>query len=410
MKKVMSLFLVCIYILMLGVSLIGCGKSVGHAPAPRTALGLVIAPTACSQGLNLSSPLVEGTVEETILNYGWICVVNADGEPSVVANQDFDIDEAYKSASDTRLKMDARSKTTGFLTGMSQVIADHEEVDYLKSIQLCARTLSSLEGYDNKVIIVVGTGLSTTGVLNFRNNLLTADPEAIANALDAQDEIPDLEGVRIYWQQLGDTAAPQADLNGQQRNALQGIWTAIIQRGGGEVEFDQMLYKPVSCEITYPQVSTVDLPVAPAIGFEEARIEAETDIPFYEPVSLTEEQIRFEGDSARYVDSAASKEVLSPIAELLISHPDVSLLLCGCIAGDGTTQYGMHLSLQRAEAVRQTLMELSVPGEQLIVLGLGTNNPWHIHNAGYTGDLAAQNRRVVLLNAETELAQDLLSR
>lgn len=246
MKKAMGIFLVCMYVLMLGGSLIGCGKSADQGPAPRTALGLVIAPTACSQGLNLSSPLVEGTVEETILNYGWICVVNADGEPSVVANQDFDIDEAYKSASDTRLKMDARSKTTSFLTGMGQVIADHEEVDYLKSIQLCARTLSSLDGYDSKVMIVVGTGLSTTGVLNFRNNLLMADPEVIADALDVQGEIPDLEGVRIYWQQLGDTAPPQADLNGQQRKALQNIWTAIIRRGGGEVEFNEMLYKPVS--------------------------------------------------------------------------------------------------------------------------------------------------------------------
>lgn len=408
MKKVMSVFLICMYVLMLGISLTGCGKPAEQS-APRTALGIVIAPTACSQGLNLSSPLVEGTVEDTILNYGWICVVNADGEPSVVANQDFDIDEMRKNAAEIRLKMDARSRTTGFLAGMREVIADDEEVDYLKSIQLCARSLSSLDGYDSKVMIVVGTGLSTAGVLDFRNNLLMADPDAVANALEEQGEIPSLEGIRVYWQQLGDTAAPQPELNGRQKQTLEDIWRAVIRRGGGEVEFDEMIYKPVAGDIAFPQVSVVDIPSAPVIGFDASQMETESPSPFQEPVSLSEEQICFVGDSARYVDPAEAREVLSPIAEILISNPDVCLLLCGCIAGDGTTQYGMDLSLQRAEAVRETLMELSVPGKQLMVIGLGTNNPWHIKNAGYSGELAAQNRRVVLLNAETTLAQELMN-
>ena len=373
-------------------------------------MGFVIAPTACSQGLNLSSPLVEGTVEETILNYGRICVVNADGAPEVVANQDFDIDEVYKNASEARLKMDARSKTSGFLRGMAQVIADDPEVDYLKSIQLCARSLSSLSGYDSKIMIVVGTGLSTKGVLNFQNNILMAEPEVLVAALEEQGEIPSLEGITVYWQQLGDTAAPQADLSGQQRQALKDIWTAIIQRGGGTVIFDEMVYKSVSAEAVFPQVSVVDLPAAPVIGFDEEKLKDDDALPFSDPVSLSQEQICFVGDSAHYVDPAAAKEVLEPIAEILIANEDLTVLLCGCVAGDGTTDYGRDLSLRRAEAVKQTLMELSVPEDQLLVIGLGTNNPWHIKGVGYDGELAAQNRRVVLLNAESELGRELLKR
>lgn len=406
MRKILNVVLICAYVLMLGISLVGCGKPTDQ-PA-KTAVGFVIAHTACSQGLNLSSPLVEGTVEETILNYGRICVVNADGAPEVVANQDFDIDEVYKNASEARLKIDARSKASGFLCGMAQVIADDPEVDYLKSIQLCARSLSSLTGYDSKVMIVVGTGLSTKGVLNFQNNILMAEPEALVAALEEQGEIPSLEGITVYWQQLGDTAAPQADLSGQQRQALKDIWTAIIQRGGGTVIFDEMVYKSVCAEAVFPQVSVVDLPAAPVIGFDEVKLKDDDALPFSDPVSLSQEQICFVGDSARYVDPAAAKEVLEPIAEILIANEDLTVLLCGCVAGDGTTDYGRDLSLRRAEAVKQTLIELSVPKDQLLVVGLGTNNPWHIKGVGYDGELAAQNRRVVLLNAESELGHELL--
>ena len=408
MRKILTVILICAYVLMLGISLVGCGKS-AYQPT-KTAVGFVVASTACSQGLNLSSPLVEGTVEDTILNYGYISVVNTDGSPEVVANQDFDIDEVYKNASEARLKMDARSKTSGFLRGMAQVIADDPEVDYLKSIQLCARSLSSLTGYDNKIMIVIGTGLSTKGVLNFQNNILMAEPEALVAALEEQGEIPSLEGITVYWQQLGDTAAPQADLSGQQRQALKDIWTAIIQRGGGTVIFDEMVYKSVSAEAVFPLVSVVDLPAAPVIGFDEEKLKDDDALLFSDPVSLSQEQICFVGDSARYVDPATAKEVLEPIAEILIANEDLTVLLCGCVAGDGTTDYGRDLSLRRAEAVKQTLMELSVPEDQLLVIGLGTNNPWHIKGVGYDGELAAQNRRVVLLNAESELGRELLKR
>lgn len=408
MKRIMSAVLACLLLLTLGIGLTGCGSTDREEPVARTAVGFVIAPTACSQGLNLSSPLVTGTVEDTILHYGWICVVNADGDPAVVASQNFDIPESHKDASAERLKIDARSKSTGFLTEMSKVIADSEEVDYLKSIQLCARNLASLEGYDSKVMIVVGTGLSTTGVLNFRNNLLQADPEAIADILEEQNEIPSLDGIQVYWQQLADTAAPQADMNGQQRQALKDIWSTVIRRGGGNVEFNDVVYSSVSVKTPYPQVSVVELPAAPVIRLDNVQLQNET-VFFNEPVALSEEHIRFVGDSDRYVDSDAAQEVLKPVAEILTSHKDVTVLLCGCIAGDGMSEYGRDLSLRRAEAVKRTLMDLSVSETQIITRGLGTNNPWHIQGAGTSGVLAAQNRKVVLLNAQSDLCKDLLN-
>ena len=115
---------------------------------------------------------------------------------------------------------------------------------------------------------------------------------------------------------------------------------------------------------------------------------------------LTEEQVRFLGDSAEFADPDAARGVIRPIAEYLKAHPAFRLLLIGTTAGDGDTEYARALSEQRAEAVRQALIALGANPEQITARGLGSQDPWHIPGAGTDGPLAAQNRKVVLLDAQ----------
>ena len=78
-------------------------------------------------------------------------------------------------------------------------------------------------GYNSKTIVVSGTGLSTQGTLNFQNNLLSAEPEAVLDLLEEKNEIPDLTGMTVVWQQLGDVAAPHQSLTQSQKARLQEI-------------------------------------------------------------------------------------------------------------------------------------------------------------------------------------------
>ena len=164
------------------------------APAEKAAVCYVIANTANSKGLNFNSPLVQDTVYSTVRNYGFIAVVNADGKPEIVHAASYDLEDKYKSASKEKLDMDARSKATNIILSMQSIMADDPEVDYLESLRLAVRTLSSLEGYDSKTIVLMGTGLSTTGVMNFSNNLISAEPEMVINLLNEKSEIPRLHG------------------------------------------------------------------------------------------------------------------------------------------------------------------------------------------------------------------------
>jgi outer membrane protein OmpA-like peptidoglycan-associated protein len=295
---------------------------------------------------------------------------------------------------------------------MATVVADDPEVDYLGALSLAVRSLSSFDGYDSKTIVVVGTGLSTTGALNFQNNLLSADANTIVDLLKEKSEIPDFSGLTVVWQQLGDVGSPQQELTSAQKNLLQEIYSGIVEAGGGTFVYDSYLCNAVNEDISYPAVSVVDLPVDTPISFSKdilAESEDDDGESFTTPVVLSEEQVTFVADSDQYTDEESAITVLTPIADYLIEHPSVKILLVGTTAGDTNTDGAVTLSQKRAEAVRESLINLDVDQDQVLALGLGSDNPWHVYGAGYDGAIASSNRAVYILDATSETAQELLA-
>lgn len=407
MKKTISIILMLACTIALVSTFTGCSGNGSKAPAEKAAVCYVIANTANSKGLNFNSPLVQDTVYSTVRNYGFIAVVNADGNPEIVHAASYDLEDKYKSASKEKLDMDARSKATSIILSMQSIMADDPEVDYLESLRLAVRTLSSLEGYDSKTIVLMGTGLSTTGVMNFSNNLISAEPEMVINLLNEKSEIPDFKGITVYSQQLGDVAAPQQELTSAQRIKLEKIYGGIVETGGGIFVYNEIIANPVDDTKQYPSVTPVKLPSDAPISFEEVVFEEENI--FEEPVFLTEEKIGFVADKDIFLNPTEASETLRPVAEYLASHPSISIVLAGTTAGDSDSDFTMTLSKQRAEAVKDALIDLGVSADRITTLGLGSEkDPWHVYNAGYDGATAAGNRKVVLLDASSERAASIL--
>lgn len=407
MKKTISVIFVLACVFTLVFNLAGCSGNGVKAPTEKAAVCYIIASTANSKGLNFNSPLVQDTVYSTVRNYGFIAVVNADGNPEIVHAASYDLDDKYKSASKEKLDMDARSKATNIVLSMQSIVADDPEIDYLESLRLAVRTLSSLSGYDSKSIVLIGTGLSTAGVMNFSNNLISAEPETVVNLLNEKSEIPDFTGITVYSQQLGDVAAPQQELTSAQRIKLERIYGGIVETGGGTFIYNDIIANPVDETKQYPSVTPVNLPSDTPISFEE--VVFEEDNIFEEPVFLTEEKIGFVADKAVFLNPDEANKTLQPVAEYLVKHPSVSIVLAGTTAGDKDSDFTLSLSRQRAETVKNALVELGVNADRIIAIGLGSEkDPWHVYNAGYDGAAASGNRKVVLLDASSGRAVSIL--
>ena len=292
---------------------------------------------------------------------------------------------------------------------MENEVANDAQVDYLEGLRIAVRSLNSLEGYNSKTIVVIGTGLSTQGTLNFQNNLLSAEPEAVLDLLEEKNEIPDLTGMTVVWQQLGDVAAPQQSLTQSQKARLQEIWGGIVERGGGFFVYNDIMANPVDTEVSFPEVDTVDLPEETPVKFDEAMLDEENESLLEEPVMLTEEQVCFVPDKSEYLDEDAALETIKPIADYLAQNNQITILLAGTTAGDEDSAYTMALSHERADAVKASLVALGVDESRIIAVGLGSSDPWHVSGAGYEGSIASSNRKVVLLDASSEQAKDIMN-
>jgi outer membrane protein OmpA-like peptidoglycan-associated protein len=83
--------------------------------------------------------------------------------------------------------------------------------------------------------------------------------------------------------------------------------------------------------------------------------------------------VQFEFDKAVLHDE--SQPVLRMIADLLISHTHLKLMVFGHTCDLGSVEYNQRLSQQRAEAVKTALVKLGILGEFIKAKGFGKSRP-----------------------------------
>lgn len=142
----------------------------------------------------------------------------------------------------------------------------------------------------------------------------------------------------------------------------------------------------------------------------------EDPLVFETPFELNSTQVMFVADKATFLDEAAAKEALKPVAEVILAHPDHPILLAGTTATNGTQEECVDLSNRRAAAVKDLLVSaFGVPESQLQSVGLGYEADPFVRgqdrdaNGKFVESEGAKNRRVIVMDANDPIAQELLS-
>ncbi|MGH3936706.1 MAG: OmpA family protein [Pseudonocardiaceae bacterium] len=361
---------------VVGLALLsGCGESqLNSAPG---ALAVIVGAHS-----NMVAPSLLDTVQtevETAAELGSpAAVIVNDGSPTTSAPL------SLKTGNDNPLyQQDQINQLTNLI---DQARADNPEADLLAALNLAARSVTDAAG--PKTIVVIDSGLQTTGALRFQDQdgaLLNANPDEVIELLRRTQQLPNLTGMRVVFTGLGDTAAPQQPLPAPARAMLVALWTKIVESSGGKAEVKQAPLPSTRTMDGLPPVTVVPV-AAKSIG------------PLPSITVLRDGTVGFIPDQAVFRDPNQARDVLADYAREITNGRRA--LLTGTTASAGTAEYRLRLSQQRADAVRDLLVSLGAPADRISTRGLGSDFPGYVPDRDPQGNLepipAARNRQVII--------------
>jgi len=305
-------------------------------------------------------------------------LVVGDGAPYVAADERLTVDAADDAG--RQGQREANRETID--AAVQEASARTPESDLLAALTLAAQHPVSAPGL--RVMVVRDSGLSTTGVLDFRQpGLLDADPEEVADSLADVGQLPALAGVQVVFQGVGETLPAQEDLDPVRKVQLESIWGAVLRRAGAvDVQFESP---------TDQHPPSGDLPPV-------------TPVALSAPLRCSDGTLTISGGGMAYrpatselLDPDAAEDLMRPVAERIISQGLVAEVF-GRYAAVGDENRRRELTEERAQAVANVLIDLGVPVSQLRVLGLGSDFPGYVPDRDAAGRLipatAALNRTV----------------
>lgn len=375
----------------------GCGQQQEAAAAPGEVAGCPVAQApvaiAVSGRANSPAPALPPPVRQLVHDVIYavpvgetgptISLIGIDGRPSLVGRAAFSSEAEFPAAVDR----DRDAFLASFRDAVSAVRATEAEADVLAALGIAARAVR--DGAGSGTVVLVDSGLSTVPPLDFtRPGLLDAPPAEVIDFLDRTEAIPDLSGLTVLLAGIGDTAPPQQPLDVARQQALVELWTGIAERGGASCVGATSAPRGSETVADVPPVSTVE--VSPPPTFDPSSRIVLPDGP----------TVGFVGGEAVLRNPEAATAVLRPIADWLAADPARRAHIIGTTARLGPLQGQVELATERAETIKQKLVELGAAPGQLSTEGLGSRFPGYVPDQAPGGGLlpgpAAQNRSVII--------------
>lgn len=322
---------------------------------------------------------VEGLVREAAKNSKKVQVVRVDGEPTVALTAAFKTDGQNATIRDRDLRS-FLDQADGFVKTLKP---KQPQADVLTALTVAARTTP-----ENGTVVLMDSGIPTTGPLSFTNSeMFTARPKDVVEFLASEKLMPDLDKRSVVLVGLGDTADPQPSLPENLHKQVTELWTTIADEAGAKCVH---ALKPAASRTSVPTdvpVTVVALPKPPV--FPECGTTVLTD---NSPVGFTV-------DTADFRDPPGAKATLKQLANRMAGHSQ-RVQLIGTTSSEGSTASNQDLSELRAEAVKAVLIDLGVARSRISASGAGERYPGRVRDTTPEGALipsaAVRNRSVVV--------------
>lgn len=391
--------LVITVVIIISCAFTGCSGNT--EPKDKPSLGIVIGAHKYNPTFTVSQELSDKILNIS-KNFGNVSVTVSSGTPKSVANWSLDVEK--KDVGEAKLNQIAKANTQVIIQEIATLKADSPEVNTLSAIIKEANNLHDSEA-STKTLIVYDTGLSTTGLLDFTTgNLINSSPSFIADQLEAHHSLPDLTGIDVFWSGCGQTRGEQI-LDDENRFKLKAIWSEIINRCNPKrVYFND-------AELT--SETDNDLPEVSMVNTISSKIEVEQINETVPVISIEEDEVGFEPDTADFVDPSNAKATLSSLAATLCKT-DETIYVIGSTASFGSSDSSKSLSKKRAATVVQTLIDNGVNKDSLVSIGIGQAKcSLRVNDIDANGNLveeqAVHNRAVFLVPASNSLCSKLKS-
>jgi outer membrane protein OmpA-like peptidoglycan-associated protein len=233
-------------------------------------------------------------------------------------------------------------------------------------------------------MLLLSSGLTTSGAFDLRQVGWAESPASAAAALKRRGYLPHLTGWTVIFSGLGQTAGRQAALPLPQQTTLARYWLAVCHVAGAAACRIDDSSRPLLVSR-----STVPVPVVPVPAVQSITG------PHGQHQSIVPADLLFAFGSSTLVPGANS--YLAPIAARARAGR-LSVAITGEASPDGgTASYNLRLSASRARAVQHRLIALGLPARQITqVNGIGTAGKSCTAGGRLDETTCAQLRRVMI--------------
>ena len=407
MKKTRIPLISVILVLIVILSCTGCADTTDSETAEAVNIAFVV---GIADG---ESKINEGIDELTALpaqpgtDYAFI---SAEGTPTCIGEPGTIVDLSDRGYTDTMMERIRTGMLADLTARLENYVPSSAEIDMASAIQLGVRQLkaNAVEGRKN-ILVFYCSGRSTTGLISMvASPLYKVDIEASVPAIAEKMDL-DMASIvdEVIWYCCGECGGGQPALSSTEKTKMKEFYKELFVLLGmdeSNIIFKDNLpsteyYQFCDAPVSYMDVENI------SSGLKEFTPEIFEDADaLQEPIVIPESQLQYKADSAEFLSPETAVEVIQPVVDYLLEYP-VNILVYSTCAGDADCYW---LSEARSSTVRDLITKGGVAESRVTIVNVKVaDDPYYQFGLGI-GEEASVNRKTVIIDASTELAQQLL--